>query len=348
MLARCWPWPVEESMASKVLAKVIRGDVVESCHHGHVIVIDGNGNEVVSIGNPNMVTFTRSAAKPFQALPLLTSGAADTFGFSDEEIALACASHSGEQRHVRIAQLMIERIGLSEAYLRCGAHLPFYEKEAERMQRAGEYPTQFHNNCSGKHAGMLAVAKHLDADLATYDQLDNPVQQGILEAVSLICQVPVATIRTAVDGCAAPNFAMPLSAMARGFMNLMSPPESFDQTTRKACERIVSSMKTFPELIGGTERLDSMLMLTAEGKIISKVGAEGVWLCGVLPSEQHPTGLAIALKIEDGDDRRARPVVAASLLKKLGVVPKAALPELSPMLIKNRRGDVVGSVEAVV
>lgn len=335
-------------MPAKVLAKVIRGDVVESCHHGHVIVIDGNGNEVVSIGNPKTFTFTRSAAKPFQALPLLTSGAADTFGFSDEEIALACASHSGEQRHVRIAQLMIERIGLSEAYLRCGAHLPFYEKEAERMQRAGEYPTQFHNNCSGKHAGMLAVAKHLGADLATYDQLENPVQQAILAAVSLICEVPVAKIKTAVDGCAAPNFAMPLVSMARGFMNLMSPPDSFEQATRNACERIVSSMKTFPELIGGTDRLDSMLMLAAEGKIISKVGAEGVWLCGVLPSEQHPTGLAIALKIEDGDDRRARPVTAVSLLKHLGVLLSDALSELSPMPIKNRRGDIVGEVGSTV
>ena len=334
-------------MPAKVLAKVIRGDVVESCHHGHVIVIDGNGNEVVSIGNPKTVTFTRSAAKPFQAISLITSGAADEFAFSDEEIALACASHSGEQRHVRIAQLMIERIGLSEAYLRCGAHLPFYEKEAERMQRAGEYPTQFHNNCSGKHAGMLAVAKHIGADLATYDQLDNPVQQAILTAVSQICEVPVAKIRTAVDGCAAPNFAMPLASMARGFMNLMSPPESFDQATRNACERIVSSMKTFPELIGGTERLDSMLMLAAEGKIISKVGAEGVWLCGILPSEQHPTGIAIALKIEDGDDRRARPVTAVALLKHLGVLSPDALPELSPMPIKNRRGDIVGIVKAM-
>lgn len=332
-------------MASKVLAKVIRGDVVESCHHGHVIVIDGNGNEVVSIGNPKTVTFTRSAAKPFQAISLITSGAADEFAFSDEEIALACASHSGEQRHVRIAQLMIERIGLSEAHLRCGAHLPFYEKEAERMQRAGEYPTQFHNNCSGKHAGMLAVGKHLGADLATYDQLENPVQQAILAAVSLVCEVPVSKIRTAVDGCAAPNFAMPLASMARGFMNLMSPPDSFDQATRKACERIVSAMKTFPELIGGTERLDSMLMLAAEGRIISKVGAEGVWLCGVLPSEQQPAGLAIALKIEDGDDRRARPVTAVALLKHLGVLSPDSLPELSPMPIKNRRGDVVGSVK---
>lgn len=335
-------------MPAKIIAKVYRGDVLESCHHGHALVIDGAGTEILSIGNPRTITFTRSAAKPFQAIPMITSGAADAFAFSEEEIALACASHSGEQRHVRIAQLMIERIGLTEAHLRCGAHLPFYEKEAERMQRAGEYPTQFHNNCSGKHAGMLATAKHLGADLATYDSIDNPVQQQILEAVSLVCEVPFSKIKTAVDGCAAPNFAMPLASMARGFMNLISPPDSFHQKTRNACERIVHSMKTFPELIGGSERLDTLLMQAAEGRIISKVGAEGVWLCGVLPSEQHPTGLAIALKIEDGDDRRARPVAAVALLKHLGVLSEDVLPELSPMPIKNRRGDTVGRVIAMV
>ena len=145
-------------MPPKVLAKVTRGETVESAHRGHLIVIDGDGNTVVSIGDPKAVTFFRSAAKPFQAIPCITSGAADAFNFSEEEIALACASHSGESRHVRIAGLMLERIGLNEAHLHCGSHLPFYEKEAERMLRVGEYATQLHNNCSGKHAAMLARA----------------------------------------------------------------------------------------------------------------------------------------------------------------------------------------------
>ena len=333
-------------MPSKIIAKVFRGETVESVHRGHVVAIDGDGNTVFAYGDPKTVTFTRSAAKPFQAIPLLTSGAADEFGFSEEEIALACASHSGESRHVRIAQLMIERIGLTEAHLRCGAHLPFYEKEAERMQRAGEYPSQFHNNCSGKHAGMLAVAKHIGADLTTYDQLENPVQQEILKTVAALTGVPATKIKTAIDGCAAPNFAMPITAMAHGILNLVAPPNGLDAGLNNACGRVVSAMTKFPELIGGSERLDTMLIQAAQGQIISKVGAEGVWLCGVLPSEKFPGGLGIALKIEDGDDRRARPVIAVEILRRIGILKDHDLPEISPMPIRNRRGDVVGSVVA--
>ena len=265
----------------------------------------------------------------------------------EEEIALVCASHSGEPRHVRIAGLMLERAGLNEAHLHCGAHLPFSEKESERMLRAGEYATQLHNNCSGKHAAMLALAKHIDSDVNTYESIDSPVQQMILEAVARFCEIPAAKIELGIDGCVAPNFAMPLVNMARGFLNLMRP-EAFDEKTKNACARVVSAMTTFPELIGGNERLDTMLMQAVPGRIISKVGADGVWLCGVLPCDQHPTGLAIALKIEDGDDHRARPVVAVAILKQLGILPADALPELSPMKIKNRRGDIVGTVNSSV
>jgi L-asparaginase II len=334
-------------MPPKVLAKVIRGDTIESAHRGHLLVTDGRGETVLSVGDPNAVTFFRSASKPFQALPCITSGAADAFGYSDEEIALACASHSGEPRHVRIAGLMLERIGLNEAHLHCGTHLPFSEKESERMLRAGEYATQLHNNCSGKHAAMLALAKHIDADINTYEMIENPVQQAILDAVASLCEIPHVKIKLGIDGCVVPNFAMPLSAMARGFANLISP-DALDEKTRQACERIVTAFTTFPELIGGSDRLDTMLMQAAPGKLISKVGADGVWLCGVLPSDQHPTGLSVALKIEDGDDRRARPVVAVAVLKKLGIISADALPELSPMPLKNRRGDLVGEVTGEV
>jgi L-asparaginase II len=334
-------------MAAKVLAKVIRGETVESVHRGHIIIIDGNGDTVFALGKPQTVTYMRSAAKPLQAIPFVASGAADAFGFSEEEVALACASHSGEARHVRVAQLMIERIGLTEAHLRCGAHLPFYEKEAERMQRAGEYPTQLHNNCSGKHAAMLALAKHLGADVGDYDSPENPVQKEIVKVISLFSDVPQDKVAVGIDGCAAPNFAIPVAAMARTFMNLISPPSHFDESFRVAAGRIVSAMVRNPELIGGSERLDTMLMEAAKGQIISKVGAEGVWLCGILPSEKYPTGLAVALKVDDGDDRRARPVVAVALLKKLRILEDSDLPELSPMAVKDRRGDAVGRVESV-
>jgi L-asparaginase II len=334
-------------MASNIVAKVIRGETVESVHRGHLVVVDGSGEIVSAIGDSKAVTFFRSASKPFQAMPFITSGAADEFGFSEEEIALACASHSGEQRHVRIAQLMIERIGLTEAHLHCGAHLPFYEKEAERMQRAAEYPTQFHNNCSGKHAAMLAFAKHIEADINTYESPENPVQYAILEAVAEITDLPTNKVKIGIDGCAAPNFAVSIHAMAVSFARLINPHDLSDPLSI-ACQRIASAMVKFPELIGGTERLDTMLMQAANGAIISKVGADGVWLCGVFPSDRFPTGLGIALKIEDGNDHRARPVVAVAVLKQLGILSSDALPELSPMPIKNRRGDVVGKVEANV
>lgn len=332
-------------MPSQVIANIIRGETVESVHRGHVIILGGDGEIIFSLGNPKTVTYFRSAAKPLQAIPFVASGAADEYGFSEEEIALACASHSGEQRHVRVAELMLERIGLTEAHLRCGAHLPFYEKEAERMQRANEYPTQLHNNCSGKHAAMLATAKFTGADIASYDSSANPVQQEILRVLSIFSEVPEDKIGIGIDGCAAPNFAMPLAAMAKSFLSLISPPEHLGSQLRDAAARVVSAMSKNPELIGGTERLDSMLMHAAEGRIISKVGAEGVWLCGLLPGEKYPKGVAIALKVEDGDDRRARPVAAAAILKNLGVIAADALPDLSPMPIKNRRGDRVGRVE---
>jgi L-asparaginase II len=334
-------------MPSKIVAKVIRGETVESIHRGHLVIVDGNGEIVSAVGDPKAVTFFRSASKPFQAMPFVTSGAADAFGFSEEEIALACASHSGEQRHVRIAQLMIERIGLTEAHLHCGAHLPFYEKEAERMQRAGEYPTQFHNNCSGKHAAMLAFAKHIEADINTYESPENPVQHAILETVATLAELPVSKVKIGIDGCAAPNFAVSIHAMAKSFANLVNP-QNLSQPLQTTCARIASAMVKFPELIGGTERLDTILMQAANGTIVSKVGADGVWLCGVLPSERFATGLGLALKIEDGNDHRARPVVAVEVLKQLGILSPSDLPELSPMLLKNRRGDIVGNVHADV
>jgi L-asparaginase II len=335
-------------MPPDILANVIRGETVESIHRGHLIAIDGKRETVLTLGAPDTVTFFRSACKPLQAIPFITSGAADAFDYSEEEIALACASHSGEARHVRVAQLMLERAGLTEAHLRCGTHLPFNEKESESILRAGEHPTQLHNNCSGKHAAMLATAMHIEADPATYDSVDNPVQQSILEAIARFSEVSIKKINVGIDGCAAPNFAVPLVAMAKSFLNLVSPQENFPNDVRDACGRVVSAMTNFPELIGGNERLDTMLMQAADGKIISKVGADGVWLCGVLPSEKWPSGLGIALKIEDGDDRRARPVVAVELLKQLGILFADDLPELSPMPIKNRRGDPVGEVVSAI
>lgn len=333
-------------MKSEILAKVIRGETVESVHRGHLLIVDGLGNEIVNIGDAETVCFIRSSAKPFQAIPFLTSGAAERFGFLDKEIALACASHSGEEMHTTLAAKMLEKIGLSEADLRCGAHFPFSEKRAAEMMRNGETPTQLHNNCSGKHAAMLAFAKHTNADLATYEKIENPIQQKILEAVSIFTETPKDEIPLAVDGCCAPNFALSVRAMAKSFLKLVFPPKDFDEELREACRRIISAMLLYPELVGGTERLDTMLMQAARGKFISKIGAEGVWLCGVLPCEKYPKGLGISMKIEDGDDKRARAVISTEVLRQLGIFKAETLAEISPLPILNRRGDTVGKVVA--
>lgn len=334
-------------MNSEILANVIRGKTVESIHRGHLIVLDGNGETVFSLGDPSTVTYFRSSAKAFQAIPFLTSGAAEAFGFTEEEVALAVASHSGERRHVRVAAGMLAKVGLAESDLRCGAHQPFDEAESHRMLAAGEKPTQLHNNCSGKHAAMLAFAKHIGSGIADYDSPNNRIQQRILRCVSDFTETPLDQIATGIDGCAAPNFALPVAAMAKSFVNLLAPTR-FPEPTQKACARIVSAMLKYPELIGGSTRLDTMLMQAAPNKFISKVGADGVWLCGVLPSEKWPTGLGIALKIEDGDDYLSRPAVTVAVLRHLGILSSEDLQQLSPMPIKNRRGDQVGRIEATL
>ena len=334
-------------MPAEIIAQVIRGETVESVHTGHVCIVDGEGNQIASLGDPSTVTFFRSAAKAFQAIPFITSGAADVFEFSEEEIALACASHSGEPQHVKLAGSMLLKAGLTQEDLKCGAHAPFNEAESQRLLRAGYKPTQLHNNCSGKHAAMLAFAKHIGADIATYDSFDNRIQKRILKCVADLTEVPESDIKIGIDGCAAPNFALPVAAMAKSFANLIRPTK-FPEITQKACYRIVSAMIAHPELIGGTDRLDTQLMQAAPGRIISKVGADGVWLCGVLPSDKYSTGLGIALKVADGDDYRARPAVAVEILRQFGVLSKDDLTEISPMPIKNRRGDNVGFVEPIV
>lgn len=333
-------------MNSEILAKAIRGETVESIHRGHLIVTSGAGETLFRLGNPETVTFWRSSAKAFQAIPFLTSGAADAFGFSEREIALACGSHSGEPMHVETAAQMLEKIGLSETDLRCGTHLPFDEKRAAEMIHNDEKPTQLHNNCSGKHAAMLAFAKNIGADLGTYELMGNPVQQAILDCVAEFSDVPRDEIRIGIDGCAAPNFAVPIRAMAKSFAKLVFPPKTFDDETREACRRIVSATLAHPEMIGGTDRLDTMIMQNAHGKIVSKIGAEGVYSAGVLPSPKWKTGLGIAFKIEDGDDKRARAVVLVELLRQLEILDADALTDISPLMIKNRRGDTVGRVKA--
>jgi L-asparaginase II len=336
--------------ASEPLVEVTRGAITESRHRGHVVAVEPDGRIVAHLGAPETVTFLRSSAKPHQAIPLITSGAADRFGFTEREIALACASHSGEPMHTEVAASMLQKIGLGPEALRCGTHEPFSPEATRILRERGEAPNVLQNNCSGKHAGMLALALQLGAPTETYDQPSNPVQLAIGEVISQFSGVAIEDISVGVDGCGVPVFGVTVKAMGLMYARLVSPPNEFNGQTKAACARIVSAMTNHPELIGGsTERLDTEMMRAAGGRLISKVGAEGVYTVGVLPCDDWPRGFGLALKIEDGDDHRARPTVVIESLRQLGVLVDESLEAVSRYAffpILNRRGDVVGEVRA--
>ena len=336
--------------ASSLLVEVWRGPIVESRHRGHLIAVDGDGKTVASLGSPETITYVRSSGKPFQALPLIVSGAADRFNFSEQEIAIACGSHSGEAIHVETVRSMLRKAGLEEDSLRCGVHEPFSVEVARELARRGQPPSVLQNNCSGKHAGMLAVARHVGAPTESYDDPNNPVQQAIAKTVSQFSDVPLDAIAIGVDGCGAPVFGISVRAMALMYARLVAPPEDFDAPTGQACARIVKAMIDYPEMVGGSKnRLDTELIRAGRGRLISKIGAEGVYTVGVLPGREWPRGLGLAVKIEDGDDHRARPPAVIEALIQLGVLRNndlAALSAYSPTPITNRRGERVGEARA--
>lgn len=332
------------------LVEVIRGSLTESRHRGHIAAVEPPANMVAQLGTPEVVTYLRSSAKPYQTIPLIASGAADRYGFTPAEIALACASHSGEEIHVKIVKSMLQKVGLPPSALKCGTHEPFSHEVSRKLRVSGKEPDVLQNNCSGKHAGMLALALHLGAPTETYDRPEHPVQLAIAGTVSAFSDTPVEELTTAIDGCGVPVFAVSVKAMALMYLRLVAPPSDFDETTHKACERVVAAMIRYPELIGGTKgRLDTEIIRAGKERLISKVGAEGVYTLGVLPCAEWPRGLGFALKIEDGDDHRARPTVVTESLRQLGILKDKALEAVAPYSffhVRNHRREPVGEVRA--
>jgi L-asparaginase II len=340
--------PVAGTPAS--LVEVWRGAIVESRHRGHLSAVDGAGHTVAALGSPETVTYVRSSGKPFQAIPVIVSGAADRFGFTEQEVAIACGSHSGEPMHVDTVRSMLGKIGLDESSLKCGVHEPFSAEVVRALARNQQPPNVLQNNCSGKHAAMLALALHVGAPTASYDDSRHPVQQAIAKTVSEFSDIALEQIVIGVDGCGAPVFGIPVQAMALMYARLVSPPQSFAAATRNACRRIVKAMIDFPQMVGGTkDRLDTELIRAGAGRLISKIGAEGVYTVGVLPGNEWPNGLGLALKIEDGDDHRARPPAVIEALRQLNVLSSkelVALASYAPTVITNRRGERVGEARA--
>jgi len=339
-----------EAACAAVLVEVWRGPIIESLHRGHLIAVDSEGKTIAELGDAGTVTFIRSSGKPFQAIPLVASGAADRFGLSEKEIAIACGSHSGEPIHVETVQSILRKIGLDATALKCGVHEPFSAEVARDLVKNQQPPSVLQNNCSGKHAGMLALAKHLGAPTESYDSPESAVQQQILSAVSDFSDIPADEIPIGIDGCAVPVFGVSVRAMALMYARLIRPPSHFDASVKNACKRILHAMIAYPEMVGGTkDRLDTELIRAAGGRLISKIGAEGVYTVGVLPCDDWPTGIGFALKLEDGDDKRARPPAVIEALRQLRVLRDTEISSLAsyaPTPITNRRGEKVGEARA--
>src|SRR2546425_3399958 len=340
-----------------MLVELRRGSVVESRHAVHVAVVDAEGRLVAHAGNPDFVPFGRWAAKPFQALPLVTDGAADRFALTTAELALACASHSSEPGQVDLVREFLQKIGCSERDLMCGPHTPLAEAVAKDYQTRGVRLTAVYSNCSGKHTGMLALARHHGWPTEGYARLEHPVQRRCLAEVSRWTGVPEREIGVAVDGCGVACFALALRSMALAYARLgseASGPAIADfgfriadstaagsirnpQTAiRNSGIRIVESMLRHPDLIAGEGRPCTEMMRAHPGRVVTKVGAEGVY-SALLTRE----GLGVALKVEDGHGPSAALAMAA-VLRELGLEPIPEALLVTPT--RNSRGDVVGEL----
>lgn len=317
--------------------EISRGDLVESRHQISAVVVDAQGGIVAAWGDPDRLTYPRSANKPLQALPLIETGAADRFTLTDRQIAFACASHRGEIFHVEAARDWLAQIGLDVGALECGAHMPSDETHANQMIRAGEAPTALHNNCSGKHSGMLTHAVHCGEDPKGYIKIDHPTQRRITRAVMEICGVSCEPPH-GVDGCGIPTFAIPLRNLALGMARL-ADPSGLAADRAQAAARIVAGMAAAPEMVSGTNEFVTRAMQIAGAKAVVKSGAEGVFT-GALRLK----GLGFALKAEDGAGRAAD-LAAAALLKRFADLDDAEVTEMDAFLepkIFNRAGLEVG------
>lgn len=343
------PDPIRESLgapaANPVLVEVTRGAAVENRHRGAVAVVDAGGQTIHAWGDVSRPIYPRSSIKALQALALLESGAAEAFGVSDSELALVCASHNGEPRHVEIAGAWLARLGLGADDLACGPQPPRGPKGgpgAAALAKAGGKPTRLHNNCSGKHAGMLCLARHLGAPTKGYERLDHPVQQLIRTILSEMTGVDHAAAPVGIDGCGLPTYAAPLAGIARGLARLAAP-DGLPSARAAAARRLRKAVAAEPFLVAGTARCCTSVMDVAGAAAFVKVGAEGVYVAA-LPG----LGLGLALKIDDGAVRAAE-VALIALLRYLGVLDEAGRKRLASFAepeITNWAGLATGFMRA--
>lgn len=317
-----------------------RGDMIESRHRVHAVVVDASGALRASAGDPGISTVLRSCAKPFQVLPFLESGAFDELDWSDEMLALAVASHGGEPEHVSIARRMLDALELEEGDLACGPHDPLSARGRKLLKESGEAATRLHNNCSGKHSAMLAFAQVSDWPTRGYEACVHPVQQHVAETLAKWTGVPAAELKLLVDGCGVVAFGLPMRAFALAFARLSESAHRGDPIPA----RVLGAMAAHPFLVGGTDRFDTVLIEETDGRVIAKIGAEGVHAIAI-----PERGLAGVVKVEDGAARAQHPAVIR-LLQYLDALPAELPPRLAGFLrtpIVNTRGATVGEIGPV-
>ncbi|MBI3161577.1 MAG: asparaginase [Chloroflexi bacterium] len=333
------------------LLELIRGRIVESTHFGSIAAVDSNGKLLHSLGDPHTVAFLRSSAKPFQAIPFVEHGGVEHFNFTQRELSISCASHETAQMHLDTVQAMQSKIGISEADLQCGSHLPGDSSKLREVIQNNILPTSNFNNCSGKHTAMLAHAKMRNLPLENYLAIDHPIQQDILAAISEMCGIEKEKIELGVDGCSAPNFALPLFNAALGVARLCDP-RFLPEARAAACKRITSAMTAHPEMISNYGEFDCELMKTGEGNIVTKRGAEGFQIIGLMPGLCGENGVGIAFKVTDGDasrmsdqlesSARVRPAVTLEILRQLNALNETQLQSLAKFgpakQLKNHAG----------
>ncbi|QKK16124.1 asparaginase [Rhizobium indicum] len=327
-------------MTNPVTVEVTRGLLVESRHRGAVAVVDGDGKLVFSLGDIEAAIFPRSSCKAMQALPLVESGAADAYGFGDKELALACASHNGEDEHVTLAASMLSRAGRDAEALECGAHWSMSQKVLIRQVRALDAPNALHNNCSGKHAGFICACCHQDIDPKGYVGYQHPLQVEIRAAMESLTGAVLGAESCGTDGCSIPTYAVPLRSLAHGFAK-MATGTGLEPLRAKASRRLIEACMAEPFYVAGSGRACTELMQIAPGRIFVKTGAEGVF-CAAIPEK----GIAIALKCEDGMTRAAEAMVAATLARFFETESEvhAALMAHAATPMRNWNGIHVGDI----
>ncbi len=329
-------------MSNPVVVEVMRGPRVESVHAGAGAVMDADGGLVFSFGGIDRPVFPRSAVKAFQALPLIESGAADRYGFTQAEIALACASHSGEAAHVAVAAAMLAKAGRDETALACGAHWPMGAEAAHALARSGQAPTALHNNCSGKHAGFVCLACAQGRDWKGYETPDHFVQREVKAAIEDCVGENLGPEVTGTDGCSIPSYAISLRALARGFARF-GTGRGFGAKRRDAARRVRAAVAAHPFEVAGSGRFDTRAMTLLGARAFTKTGAEGVFIAA-LPE----LGLGMAVKADDGAARAAETMIAALIVRFLPMsdAESAAFRPLAAPSLTNWRGLEVGALRA--